>query len=116
MNSILNTVKKMIGLMEEDTSFDTDLIIIINSVLTELTQIGVGDPKGFQIYGADEEWTDFIQNDSPRFNLIQTYVFLKTRMIFATPNSVTLNSNNEILKELEWRIFAEADYHSFGDT
>ena len=43
--SILNTIKKMLGLDANYTTFDTDIIVHINSALMTLTQLGVGSPQ-----------------------------------------------------------------------
>ena len=42
MESILTSIKKMLGIDEEYTHFDADVIMDINSVLMILTQLGVG--------------------------------------------------------------------------
>ena len=40
--SILTSIKKLLGITEDYEQFDTDIIIHINSVFMILTQIGVG--------------------------------------------------------------------------
>lgn len=61
-DSILTSVKKMLGLSEEYDAFDLDIITHINSVFTILTQIGVGPGNGFMIEDKTPVWTDFIQD------------------------------------------------------
>ena len=61
--SILVTIKKMLGLAEDYTPFDTDVIVLINSALMILTQANVGPKEGFRITGFDETWDDFLVNE-----------------------------------------------------
>ena len=109
MDSILTSIKKMLGMTEDYTEFDTDLIIHINSVFSALTQIGVGPPEGFMIEDESSEWNDFIGTES-KWNFVKTYVYLKVRLLFDPPNSGSvMESINNQIKELEWRLFAEAE-------
>lgn len=109
MDSILTSIKKMLGMTEDYTEFDTDLIIHINSVFSTLTQIGVGPPEGFMIEDESSEWNDFIGTES-KWNFVKTYVYLKVRLLFDPPNSGSvMESINNQIKELEWRLFTEAE-------
>lgn len=109
MESILTSIKKMLGITEDYEHFDEDLIIHINSVFSILTQLGVGPPNGFSITGSNETWNEFMQ-DSPRLSFVKTFVELKVRLIFDPPlNSSVTDSINNQLSELEWRIFVESD-------
>ena len=109
MDSILTSIKKMLGISEEYTHFDMDLIIHINSVLSILTQIGVGPSEGFSIQDKTEIWTDFIASDK-RLELVKTYVNLKVKLIFDPPlSSAVIESTNRMTSELEWRIQVAAD-------
>ena len=104
MDSILTSVKKIIGISEEDESFDTDLIIHINSVLMILNQLGVGPEDGFSITDKSAVWTDVI-GDNKLIEATKTFVGLKVRLIFDPPtNSAVLDSINKTISELEWRI------------
>lgn len=104
MDSILTSVKKIIGISEEDESFDTDLIIHINSVLMILNQLGVGPEDGFSITDKSAVWTDVI-GDNKLIEAIKTFVGLKVRLIFDPPtSSAVLDSINKTISELEWRI------------
>ena len=104
MDSILTSVKKIIGISEEDESFDTDLIIHINSVLMILNQLGVGPEDGFSITDKSAVWTDLI-GDNKFIEAIKTFVGLKVRLIFDPPtSSAVLDSINKTISELEWRI------------
>ena len=104
MDSILTSVKKIIGISEEDESFDTDLIIHINSVLMILNQLGVGPEDGFSITDKSAVWTDLI-GDNKFIEAVKTFVGLKVRLIFDPPtSSAVLDSINKTISELEWRI------------
>ena len=104
MDSILTSVKKIIGISEEDESFDTDLIMHINSVLMILNQLGVGPEDGFSITDKSAVWTDVI-GDNKLIEATKTFVGLKVRLIFDPPtSSAMLDSINKTISELEWRI------------
>lgn len=92
--SILNTVKKTLGIDESIDDFDIDLVLHINSVLASLIQIGIGPTNGFVIAGPTETWSDFLGDDK-RIEMVKTYVAIKVRMIFDPP------SNSTLLKALE---------------
>lgn len=110
MESILTSVKKMLGIGEEYEQFDADLIIFINSVLSVLTQIGVGPDEGFVISSSDETWEDFIGTDK-RLEIVKTYVYIKTRLLFDPPaSSIVIEAMNNTCKEYEWRIRSEKPY------
>ena len=99
--SILKTIRKMVGPAEDYQYFDTDLIININSAFSRLCQLGVGPATPFKIIGEDETWTDFI--DDGYQEEVKTYVYLKTRLIFDPPaNSSVVNTYKEEIEKLEW--------------
>lgn len=108
-DSILLSIKKNLGLAPDMDNFDVDLIITINSALNILTQLGVGPNEGFSISSSENTWDEFI-SDEKRLNLVKTYVQLKTKVIFDPPSIGSVsNSYAELIKELEWRINAQAD-------
>lgn len=110
-DSILLTVKKMLGIAEEYHAFDIDVITNINSVFLTLNQLGVGPSTPFQIEGDTESWTDF--EDPAKVPGIQTYVYLKTRLLFDPPtNSFLVQSMEKQIAELEWRLCEQKDYLS----
>lgn len=109
MNSILTSIKKMLGIAEEYTHFDTDLIIHINSVLSILTQIGVGPSEGFSIVDKDGLWTEFIPLNLSRLELVKSYVHMKVKLMFDPPiSSAVMESMNRMISELEWRLYVES--------
>lgn len=104
MNSILMSIKKLLNISSDDTSFDTDVIIHINSALSVLTEIGIGPTSGYSIVGDTETWEDFY-GESVYKTSIQTYVYLKTKLIFDPPSSsFVLEALKREKDEIEWRL------------
>ena len=109
MESILTSIKKLIGIEADDTYFDPDLIIHINSVIATLYQMGVG-PEGFQITGANEVWTDYL-SDVSKIAYSRSYIALKVKALFdPSSSSAVMQSMNEMMKEYEWRLYSEKNF------
>lgn len=109
MESILTSIKKLLGISEEYTHFDADLIMHINSVFLILTQIGVGPSKGFSISDETAKWTDFIQ-DSIRLGAVKSFMYLKVKLLFDPPSSSSvMEATNKLIAELEWRLNVESE-------
>lgn len=104
INSILDSIKKKLGLFPEVvTEFDPDIIDAINMAFNVLTQLGVGPIEGFSINGNEETWDMFITDE--RANLVKTYVYIKTKLIFDPPqSSYAITALQEQAKEYEWRL------------
>jgi hypothetical protein len=103
-NSILISVKRTLGIDAADESFDPDILMHINSAFAVLNQLGVGPEFGFQIEDDTALWAAFYGTDK-RYNLIQTYVYLKVRVLFDPPNTGYLvEAMKEQLIEHETRI------------
>ena len=109
MESILTSVKKMLGIPEDYEHFDADIIMHINSVFMILTQLGVGPAEGFTIMDEDAIWSDFIQ-DKKTIESVKSYMYLKVRLLFDPPlSSAVLDSMNRLISELEWRLNVAAE-------
>ena len=109
MDSILTSIKKLLGIAEGYEHFDADLIMHINSVLTILTQIGVGPSEGFYITDKSNTWNEFIPEEY-NLELIKSYVYLKVRLLFDPPQSSSvMDATNRMIEELEWRINVTVD-------
>lgn len=109
MESILTSIKKLLGITEEYTQFDVDIIIHINSALSVLTQLGVGPSEGFSIEDDSAIWEDFI-SDAKTIEFVKTYVYLKTKLVFDPPlSSAQIEAMNRTISELEWRIQVAVD-------
>ena len=108
--SILTSIKKLLGIAEEYTQFDTDIIININTVFMTLQQLGVGPEEGFSIIDSEAVWTDFMEN-SILLNSVKTYIYLKVKLLFDPPlSSSTIECFNKVIAELEWRMNSKVDY------
>lgn len=108
-DSILTSIKKLLGITDEYTHFDQDIIIHINSVFMTLQQLGVGPNEGFYIEDGSSVWTDFIP-ESAILNSVKSYIYLKVRLLFDPPtSSVAIDSINRIANEFEWRIHLAAE-------
>lgn len=110
MESILTSIKKMLGIPEEYDHFDPDLIMHINSVLSILTQIGVGPSEGFRIEDDLATWEDFLGDDTD-YEAVKSYVHLRVKLLFdtSTLSSAVIESMNRMISELEWRLNAIAE-------
>lgn len=103
-DSILTNVKKIVGIVELDTSFDPDIIMHINSVFSVLTQLGIGPDEGFMVEDSTPTWDDFLDGDK-RLNMLKTYVYLRVRLLFDPPQtSFVIESLNKQIEELEVRM------------
>lgn len=111
MDSILTSIKRLLGIEKEYTQFDPELVIFINSVFGILFQLGVG-PKDepFVITGETEKWTEFI--DDEQIETVKSYVFMKVKLLFDPPSSSSvLSSYQELIKEFEWRCHIDSETH-----
>lgn len=110
MDSILTSIKKMLGIAEEYEHFDPDIIMHINSVFMTLTQLGVGPSEGFSIVDEDTIWIDFIP-DLAKLQAVKSYMYLKVRLLFdpASLGSATLAAYERQIQEYEWRLNVGAE-------
>ena len=110
-DSILATIKKMLGLAAEYTAFDQDIIVLINSQFMVLQQLGVGtkDKHGFSIKDYSEKWKDFLENDV-NLRAVKEYIYMKVRIVFDPPgNSFVMDAYKQQCQELEWRLNVQAE-------
>lgn len=108
-DSILDTIKKLLGIDPSDTSFDSDVIVHINTVLFVLYQLGVGPRDGFFISDSRARWADYIGADTS-LEAVKTYMFLRVKSLFdPTSSSVVSESYDRTVSELEWRLKTEAE-------
>lgn len=112
MESILTSIKKLLGITETYEHFDPDIIMHINSVFMILTQMGVGPAEGFIIEDETSVWSDFIP-DTIKLESVKSYMYLKVRLLFDPPTSgIVTESMNRMISELEWRLNVAADSQS----
>ena len=108
-SSILTSIKKLLGIDEEYTVFDADLIIHINSVFTVLKQLGVGPPEGFYIKDKTSTWGEFIPCEQ-QIELVKSYMYLKVKLMFDPPlSSSVATAYTSQINEYEWRLNVDVD-------
>lgn len=113
MESILTSIKKMLGLTEEYKHFDVDIIMHINSTFRVLHQLGVGPSKVFRITDASDSWDDFITEDCEGFDEVKTYVYQRVKLLFDPPlSSAHLSVLKESIAEFEWRLQVESEFQN----
>lgn len=109
MESILTSIKKMLGIVEEDTHFDPDIIMHINSVFMILNQLGVGPADGFYIEDDTSTWANFLE-DSTKLQMVKSYMNLKVRLLFDPPtSSTTMKAMEDSIREFEFRLNIAVD-------
>lgn len=108
-DSILNTIKKLVGPDENYDYFDQDLIIHINSVFAVLHQLGVGPAEPYRITGSENTWSEFLE-DKDYLEDVKTYIYLRVRLLFDPPtNSFLVNAMENQIREIEWRLHIADD-------
>ena len=109
MDSILTSIKKLLGITEEYENFDQDIIMHINSAFMILNQLGVGPKSGFSISDKSSTWDEFIP-ESSNLEAVKTYVHLKVKLMFDQPlSSTVIEAIKSQINELEWRLNVSVD-------
>lgn len=109
MDSILTSIKKLLHVGEEYTHFDDDIIMHINSVFSDLTQIGVGPADGFSISDKNATWRSYTDDD-PTIANVKQYIYLKVKLVFDPPTSSSvLAAMERTVDKLEWRLNVASD-------
>lgn len=110
-DSILLSVKKVLGVAIEDEAFDLDILTAINTILMAIRQFGVGKQETFNVVDANSKWSDFADKIDD-LAALKTYVELRVRLIFDPPSSSTMiDVIKETIKECEWRIYITENYN-----
>lgn len=105
--SILKSVKKVLGIADDYTVFDQDILMHINSTFSILQQLGIGPETGFYISDDVPVWSDFIGVDANHFQMVKSYIPLKVRMLFDPPaTSFAIAAIEKQIAEYEWRLNA----------
>lgn len=111
-DSILTSIKKLLGITEDYTHFDADIIMHINGVFMILRQLGVGPEGGFSISDASAVWSDFLPA-GVNLELVKSYTYLKVRMLFDPPqSSAVMEAMKRSIDEFEWRLNVAAESES----
>lgn len=107
--SILDSIKKMLGIDASYTIFDQDIIMHINTVFMILNQLGVGPSAGFSIEDNKKTWRDYL-NDDTKLESVKSYIYLKVKLIFDPPlSSAVIEAIKQSIDELEWRLNVEVE-------
>ena len=110
MESILTSIKKLLGIDPEYEHFDSDIILHINSVFMTLNQIGVGPEKTFSISDKFRTWNEFLGDREIDLNAVKSYIHLKVRLLFDPPmSSIVMESMNRMISEFEFRLNTEIE-------
>lgn len=116
--SILDSIKKLLGIDEEDTDFDQDIIMHINAMFTVMMEIGVNHGSGFFITDSEQTWHNYVTDEWESYsinaqalvNMIKSWMYLRVKLIFdPPPSSSTAESFKRISDEFEWRISVAVD-------
>lgn len=109
MDSILATIRSMLGIQTDFDGFDTAIMAAINSAIFSLSQIGIGPDGGFKIVGVEETWDELFDSVS-NLEAVKMYIYLKTRLDFDPPGtSYLIKSIDARILELETRLMMEVD-------
>jgi hypothetical protein len=115
MDSIFNSIKKILGIEPDHEEFDADVIMHINSAFATLNQLGIGPDEGFMIEDDEPVWDDFLLGDN-RLNSVKTYIGLKVRLAFDPPaTSFGITAMEKQINELEWRLNVAREDTVYGD-
>lgn len=108
--SILNSVKKLLGIPIDLHEFDPDIIMNINAAMFTLRQIGVGSEEGFMITGEEETYEDFLGEGNKEIPQVKMYLFYKTKLSFDPPTSgMVIECMKESIQEAECRLSYQVD-------
>ena len=110
--SILNDVKKVLGLDADYTPFDADIIMHINSTIMELEQLGVRSDRqnGYLVSDSSQTWEDYLGTDA-NLAAVQSYLYLSVQTLFDPPSlSSVLTARQQLLEKYAWRIMVQADH------
>lgn len=109
-DSILTTIKKMLGLAEDYEVFDVDVIIHINAALLTLNDLGVGTATPFTVINKEQKWSDFLGNGNTEYESVKAYIYFKTRLAFDPPGtSFAIDAMQKQAEEYAWRLNVRAE-------
>lgn len=109
IESILASIKKMLGLDDNYTPFDADVLIHINSAFMTLCQMGIGPKEGFTVTDNSQTWGDFLTNNV-MLGGVKTWVYLQVKMLFDPPsNSFVMDAYKTQAEQILWRLNVQAE-------
>ena len=108
-DSILVSIKKMLGLDNDYTPFDADVLIHINAAFMTLCQMGIGPKEGFAVTDDSQTWNDFLTN-KVMLGGVKTWVYLQVKMLFDPPaNSFVMDAYKTQAEQILWRLNVQAE-------
>lgn len=114
-DSILQSTKKILGIMPDYTEFDLDIIAHINTVFSDLSQLGIGPSDSFEIVDENATWDSYLDGN-PKFNSVRTYMYLRVQSFFDPPTtSFHLDSRQKQIDKMEWRLSVERESTEWVD-
>lgn len=112
MDSILTSIKKMLGIQEDYVHFDPDITMHINSVFMILSQLGVGPEGGYRIEDKTNTWDEYISEED-NLDAIKTYIHLQVKLLFDPPqSSAVIDAMKRMVDQIEWRLNVEAEHNN----
>lgn len=111
-DSILTSVKKVLGIPSYYDHFDRDILLHLNTVMSILNQLGVGSEEGFIVEDDSTTWSDLFDGDidTNKMMYVKSYVCLRVRLLFDPPTSSgAIDAMERQMRELEWRITVTRD-------
>lgn len=109
-DSILTSTKQILNISAADTAFDQDILTLINSTLSTVNQLGIGDAATMFVEDNTKTWTQ-LSLPPEQTHMLKTYVFLQTRIVFdPPPTSFALAALKEQAEEFQWRLSLFREY------
>ncbi len=110
MDSILTSIKEMLGTPADCTDFDATIIMHINTVLFVLNQNGIGPEEGLIVTSAEETWDQLIGDSPNNLQAVKTYIYCKVKLVFDPPqSSAHVEALKQTATELEWRLNVQSE-------
>lgn len=109
--SILISIRSAVGLMEDCTDFDRQLISDINTVFLSTRQLGLGPANGKHVSSDLDTWESIFGDLNERdLEGVKTYVELRVRLLFDPPTSqALLTAMIQQADRLEWQLNAQVE-------
>lgn len=108
--SILESIKKTLGVPEDYDVFDPDILMHINTVFSTLNQLGVGPKEPFFVDDKADTWTQFLAEDPSVLAMVRSYVYIKVKLLFDPPTtSFAIDALKKTAEEYEWRLNVQAE-------
>ncbi len=104
-DGVLSDVKEGLGLPVDDSAFDVELLMHINSSVIELSQNGVSLPI---MVDAETKWIDLQDptrtEGNKSFQMVPLYVMLNTKILFDPPPPSSVEHHANQIQKLLWRL------------